>query len=114
MGNRIYVGNLPFSVTQEKLKELFSLYGEIEEATVVINKFSGRSKGFGFVSFKEEGSAEKAVAEMNKKEVEGRQLNVKEAVPFDPDKPRKSFNDRGRFRRDFRQDNQNESTEEEF
>ena len=95
MGNRIYVGNLPFSVTQEQLKELFSQYGEIEEAVVITNKFSGRSKGFGFVSFKDETSAEKAIAEMNKKEVEGRPLNVKEAVPFDEDRPRKRF-DRGR------------------
>lgn len=91
MGKRIYVGNLPFSVTQEKLKELFSQYGEIEEAVVVTNKFSGRSKGFGFVSFKEDAAAEKAVAEMNKKEVEGRDLNVKEAIPFDENKPRKRF-----------------------
>jgi len=91
MGKRIYVGNLPFSVTQEQLKELFSQYGEIEEAVVVINKFSGRSKGFGFVSFKEDASAEKAVAEMNRKEIEGRALNVKEAVPFDENKPRRRF-----------------------
>lgn len=95
MEKRIYVGNLPFSVTQEQLKELFSQFGEIEEAVVVTNKFSGRSKGFGFVSFKDEASAEKAVAEMNKKDVEGRELNVKEAVPFDENKPRKRF-DRGR------------------
>ena len=82
MGKRIYVGNLPFSVGQEQLKELFSQYGEIEEAVVISNKFSGRSKGFGFVSFVDDAAADKAVAEMNKKEVEGGPLNVKEAVPF--------------------------------
>jgi RNA recognition motif-containing protein len=98
MGNRIYVGNLPFSVTQEQLKELFSQYGEIEEAVVVTNKFSGRSKGFGFVSFKDEASADKAIAEMNKKEVEGRPLNVKEALPFDENRPRKRFGGRDRGR----------------
>lgn len=92
--NRIYVGNLPFSVTQEKLKELFASYGEIVEATIITNKFSGRSKGFGFITFGEETSVEKAVSEMNKKEVEGRELNVKEALPFDPDKPRKPFKKR--------------------
>jgi RNA recognition motif-containing protein len=95
MGKRIYVGNLPFSVGQEQLKELFSQYGEIEEAVVVSNKFSGRSKGFGFVSFVDDAAADKAIAEMNKKEVEGRPLNVKEAIPFDENKPRRSF-DRGR------------------
>jgi RNA recognition motif-containing protein len=97
MGNRIYVGNLPFSVTQQQLQELFANFGEIEEALVVANKFSGRSKGFGFVSFKDEAAVEKAIAEMNKKEIEGRPLNVKEAVPFDENKPRKRF-DRGRSR----------------
>ena len=121
MGNRIYVGNLPFSVTQEQLKELFSQYGEIEEAVVVTNKFSGRSKGFGFVSFKDDSSAEKAIAEMNKKEVEGRPLNVKEALPFDENRPRKRFERRGgssggrggfRSRRP-RREQEEESSEEE-
>ena len=108
MEKRIYVGNLPFSVTQEKLKEHFSKYGEIEEATVITNKFSGRSKGFGFVSFKDESSAEKAIAEMNKKEVEGRPLNVKEAIPFDENKPRKRS-----FRRNFRKSEPKEEKSEE-
>jgi len=103
---RIYVGNLPFSVTQEKLKELFSSFGEIEEAMVVTNKFSGRSKGFGFVTFVEETSVAKAIADMDQKEIEGRKLIVKEAIPFDPDKPRTRFEGRGGFgdrgpRRDF-------------
>ncbi len=96
---KIYVGNLPFTVDHEKLKELFSSYGEIEEATVISDKFSGRSKGFGFVTFKEDESAKKAIAEMNDKEVEGRNLKVNEAKPFDPDKPRQP-------RRDFNQGNQ--------
>jgi len=91
MAKKLYVGNLPFSVTQEKLSELFAPFGEIEEATVISDKFSGRSKGFGFVTFAEDASAEKAIAEMNEKEVEGRTLKVNEAQPFDPDKPRKSF-----------------------
>ena len=49
---KVYVGNLPYSVDSEKLKELFSSFGEIEEATVITDKYSGRSKGFGFVTFK--------------------------------------------------------------
>ena len=48
---KVYVGNLPFSVDLEKLKELFASYGEIEEAVVISDKFSGRSKGFGFVTY---------------------------------------------------------------
>ena len=71
---KVYVGNLPFTVDDDKLKELFSSYGEIEEVTVIKDKFSGRSKGFGFVTFKDDESAKKAIAEMNDKEVEGRKL----------------------------------------
>ena len=89
---KLYVGNLPFSVDDEGLKNLFSSYGEIEEATVIINKFSGRSKGFGFVTLKDDESAKKAISEMNDKEIEGRKLTVNEAKPMDPDRPpRKSF-----------------------
>ena len=94
---KIYVGNLPFTVDLEKLKELFSSYGEIEEAVIISDKFSGRSKGFGFVTYKEEESGKKAIAEMNEKEVEGRNLKVNEAKPMDPDRPRRPP------RRDFNQ-----------
>lgn len=86
---KVYVGNLPFSVDDEKLRELFESYGELEEAIVIKNKFSGRSKGFGFVTFKDDDSAKKAIAEMNEKEVEGRKLSVNEAKPVDPDRPRR-------------------------
>ena len=86
---KIYVGNLPFSVDDEGLSELFSSYGEIEEATVIKDKFSGRSKGFGFVTFKDDASAKKAIAEMNGKKVEERELKVNEAKPMDPDRPRR-------------------------
>jgi len=95
---KLYVGNLPFSVDDEGLKKLFESYGEIEEATLIKDKFSGRSKGFGFVTFKEEENAKKAMSEMNEKEVEGRQLKVNEAKPFDPDAPRpprRDFGNRG-------------------
>jgi RNA recognition motif-containing protein len=81
MSKKIYVGNLPWSVDHGKLKELFSSYGEIEEATVISDKYSGRSKGFGFVTFINDADADKAVAEMNDKEIEGRPLKVNEARP---------------------------------
>jgi len=102
---KVYVGNLPFSVDQGKLKELFASYGEIEEATVISDKFSGRSKGFGFVTFKNDESAKKAIAEMNEKDIEGRPLKVNEAKPMDPDRPRRPpqggdrDRDRGSFNR---------------
>ena len=114
MAKKLYVGNLPFSVDQQQLQELFTPYGEIEEAIVISNKFSGRSKGFGFVTFKEEADAEKATAEMNEKEVDGRPLKVNEAKPFNPDKPRKSFNRKGKggFNRGPRNDNGDQGTGE--
>ena len=103
---KVYVGNLPFSVSEDKLKELFSAYGEIEETSVIKDKFSGRSKGFGFVTFKNDEDAKKAISELNEKDVEGRNLKVNEAKPMDPDRPRRSFggdrrDSRGPPRRDF-------------
>lgn len=100
---KVYVGNLPFSVDDNKLKEIFASYGEIEEATVIQDKFNGRSKGFGFVTFKEDENAKKAISEMNGKEVEGRELKVNEAKPIDPDAPRpkRNFGNRGGGRGSF-------------
>jgi len=89
---KVYVGNLPFSVDKAKLEELFAPFGEIEEAVVISDKFSGRSKGFGFVTFKNDEDAKKAIGEMNDKEVEGRPLKVNEAKPMDPDRPKRNFN----------------------
>ena len=91
---KVYVGNLPFSIDSEKLKGLFESYGEIEEATVISDKFSGRSKGFGFVTFKDDEGAKKAIAEMNEKEVEGRNLKVNEARPMEDRPPKRDFNQR--------------------
>ena len=97
---KIYVGNLPFSVDSAGLKKIFAAY-EVEEATLIQDKFSGRSKGFGFVTIPDEAAAKKAIEEMNEKDFEGRALKVSEAKPMDPDRPRRSFNERPR--RDFNQ-----------
>ncbi len=94
---KIYVGNLPFSVDDKKLESLFSQYGSVEEATIIKDKFSGRSKGFGFVTINDEESAKKAISEMNGKEAEGRKLTVNEAKPREEgDRPRRSFGGGGR------------------
>ncbi len=82
MSKRVYAGNLPWSVTKARLEELFSLYGELEDAIVIANKYTGRSRGFGFVTYKNEADADKAIEEMNGKDVEGRNLVVKEARPL--------------------------------
>jgi RNA recognition motif-containing protein len=83
VGTKVYVGNLPFKVVQKDLIEMFSKFGEITEAVVIADKYSGRSKGFGFVTFADEAAAQKAVAEMDGKEVEGRALKVNEARPME-------------------------------
>ncbi len=84
---KIYVGNLPWTIDSEGLKKLFSAY-EVEEASIIQDKFSGRSKGFGFVTIADEESAKTAISEMDGKDIEGRQLKVSEAKPMDPDRPR--------------------------
>ena len=96
MGKKLYVGNLPFSVDNDKLKEVFSEYGNVEEASVIIDKFSRRSKGFGFVTFENDEDADKAMAAMNSKEVEGRSIKVSEAKPME-ERPEggRSFGNRG-------------------
>jgi len=81
MAKKLYVGNLSFVVSEGKLKELFSQFGEITEVVLVTDRATGRLRGFGFVTFAEDAAAEKAIAEMNGKEVEGRTIKVNEARP---------------------------------
>ena len=90
MSKRIYVGNLPWSITRDKLEGLFSFFGEIEDILVVANKYTGRSRGFGFVAFKFDKDADEAIEKMDGKEIEGRSLVVKEAMPISERKPRES------------------------
>jgi RNA recognition motif-containing protein len=80
---RLYVGNLPYSVDDGQLKELFAAFGEVSEAVVIKDKYSGRSKGFGFVNFEDDEAGKKAIAEMNDKEMQGRPLKVNEARPLE-------------------------------
>ena len=77
----IYVGNLPYSVTDEKLVELFSKFGNVSTARVVQDQFSGRSKGFGFVEMDSSEDGNKAIAELNETELDGRSIVVNEARP---------------------------------
>lgn len=82
--NKLYVGNLPYSVNDASLSEMFTEFGEISEAKVITDKFSGRSKGFGFVTFAKDEDAAKAVEALNGKDIEGRALNVNVARPMQP------------------------------
>lgn len=74
--NRLFVGNLPWSVTSQSLKELFEKFGEVTDAVVITDRATGRSRGFGFVTFAKAEDATKAKDEMNNKEVDGRAIVV--------------------------------------
>ena len=81
MGSKLYVGNLSFDVSDAELEEAFSEYGEIASATVIKDRDSDRSKGFGFVEFVQEADAQKAKEAMNGKQLGERALKVDEAKP---------------------------------
>src|SRR3990167_1401976 len=81
MAMRLYVGNLPYTVNQAKLEEIFSPFGTIVSASVITDKFSGRSKGFGFVEFDNDDAAKEAIAKLDGTDMEGRPLRVNEAKP---------------------------------
>jgi RNA recognition motif-containing protein len=81
MALKLYVGNLPYSANDESLKELFSAAGTVSSATIITDRMSGRSKGFGFVEMSTEDEAKAAIDMFNGKEFEGRTLTVNEARP---------------------------------
>jgi RNA recognition motif-containing protein len=81
---RIYVGNLSYSVTSEDLREVFGEYGEVASAEVVQDKFSGQSKGFGFVDLPDNSDADRAIKELNDQVYKGRKMTVNEAKPRAP------------------------------
>lgn len=78
---KLYVGNLPWSFDNDKLKELFSKYASLVSATVISDKETGRSRGFGFVELSDDADAQNAISEMNGADIEGRKLVVNEARP---------------------------------
>jgi cold-inducible RNA-binding protein len=80
----IYVGNLSFDVTDDELRQLFSTYGEVESASVVKDRFSGESRGFGFVEMPAKKDADAAIAGLNGTDVKGRSITVNEAKPKAP------------------------------
>ncbi len=81
MGTRLYVGNLSYDTTSDQLKELFATSGIVASADVVMDRQTGRSKGFAFIEMGSEEAATTAISAMNEKELDGRKLNVNEAKP---------------------------------
>ena len=77
----IYVGNLPDTVSEEMLSEMFSEFGEVESAKIIMDRFSGRSKGFGFVEMPSNSEADKAIKALNRKYIDGQDIKVNQADP---------------------------------
>lgn len=88
MATKLYVGSLPYNTTDERLKEAFSQAGNVVSATVITDKMSGRSKGFGFVEMSTDEEAQKAIEMLNGKDLDGRNIVVNEARPMQPRAPR--------------------------
>lgn len=88
MGKRLYVGNLSYRTTDDALKDTFSQAGAVEDAKVITDKMTGRSKGFGFVEMVNDEDAQKAIEMFNGKDLEGRNLTVNEARPMEARPPR--------------------------
>ena len=86
----IYVGNLPYAVDRDGLKELFAPFGEVLSARIVIDRDTNRSKGFGFVEMPNDEQARQAVEAMNGQDVDGRKVVVNEARPRE-ERPRREF-----------------------
>lgn len=93
MENKIYVGNLPFSVTNESLSSHFEQYGNVSSAKVIVDRDTNRSKGFGFVEMATANEASDAISSLDGAELEGRQIKVNLAKPQEP-----RDNNRGGFR----------------
>ncbi len=95
MNNKLYVGNLPYSTTDASLGDLFAQAGTVTSSSVITDKMSGRSKGFGFVEMSTPEEAQAAITKFHGQEFEGRALTVSEARPKE-DRPRRDFGgDRG-------------------
>jgi len=82
MGSKLYVGGLPYSVTEGRLTELFSAHGTVDSANVISDKFTGQSRGFGFVEMSSSSEAQSAIQSLNGTQFEGRSLTVNEAKPM--------------------------------
>jgi len=91
VSKKLYVGNLPYNTTDDSLKQFFASAGEVTSANVIIDKMTGRSRGFGFIEMANDDEADKAVETFNGQDFEGRKLVVNEARPLSERPPRRSF-----------------------
>ncbi len=84
MGSKIYVGGLPYSATEQQLSDLFAAHGAVASARIITDKFTGQSRGFGFVEMSSDSEAQSAITALNGSEMGGRTLTVNEARPQEP------------------------------
>lgn len=91
MAKKLYVGGIPYSTTEDDLKAAFAEMGAVTSSAIIIDKMTGRSKGFGFIEMANDADADKAIAEMNGKDFQGRTLTVNEARPLEERAPRREF-----------------------
>lgn len=91
MAKKLFVGGLSYETTEATLKEIFSQAGTVESSTIIVDKISGRSKGFGFVEMSSDEEAQKAIEMFNGKEIDGRAVTVNEAKPLEARPPRRDF-----------------------
>src|SRR6185369_4325361 len=98
MAKKLFVGGIPWATTSDDLQQLFSQHGTVTSATVITDKMTGRSRGFGFVEFENDAEADAATNALNNSDYNGRTLVVKEARPLE-DRPKRSFGggDRGGY-----------------
>jgi RNA recognition motif-containing protein len=91
MGKKLYVGNLPFSATDQILSDTFSQCGTVQSSNIIVDRDTGRSKGFGFVEMSTEAEAQDAISKFNGADYEGRAMTVNEAKPMAPRENRGGF-----------------------
>ena len=84
MGSKIYVGGLPYSTTEQELSDLFATHGAVQSARIITDKFTGKSRGFGFVEMATADEAQKAITALHATQLGGRTLTVNEARPQEP------------------------------
>ncbi len=95
MATKLYIGGLPYSTTQEELQSTFAQAGTVTSASIIMDKMTGRSRGFGFVEMASDEDAQKAIEMWNGKDFGGRKLTVNEAKPLEPRAPRSDRNGGG-------------------
>ncbi|MGI9308403.1 MAG: RNA recognition motif domain-containing protein [Gammaproteobacteria bacterium] len=84
MGRKLYVGNLPYTIDEQTLETTFAECGDVDSVKIIIDRDTGRSKGFGFVEMSRDSEAQKAIQDLNGKSIDGRDIAVNEARPMQP------------------------------